>query len=99
MSMTLERAAEILNVTIVDPYEKNIHLLNEACFIGRQAILKQISKRPDYEADGYDENGNLIYDAAYCPICRHEFEYGINDWGSKFCSDCGQALDWSEGDE
>lgn len=51
--------------------------------------------RPDYEGDGYDENGVLIYDMAYCPECRHSFEEGINDWGSAFCPDCGQKLDWT----
>ena len=61
-----------------------------------EALEKQIPKKPDYEADGYDENGNLIYDYAKCPICGHEFEYGINDWGCNYCSDCGQKLDWSE---
>lgn len=50
--------------------------------------------QPDYEADGYAD-GVLCYDTAYCPKCHHEFEYGINDWGCKYCQDCGQALDWS----
>lgn len=57
--------------------------------------LRQTPKRPDYEGDGYDENGHLIYDTAYCPECRHSFEEGVNDWGSAYCSDCGQRLDWS----
>ena len=52
-------------------------------------------KRPDYEGDGYDENGELVYDMAYCPECRHSFEEGVNDWGSAFCPDCGQKLDWT----
>lgn len=60
------------------------------------ALKKQIPQKPTYEGDGYDENGNLIYDSAYCPICNHEFEEGINDWGCAFCQDCGQALDWGE---
>lgn len=51
--------------------------------------------RPEYEGDGYDEKGELIYDMAYCPTCRHSFEYEINEWGSKYCPDCGQALDWT----
>jgi hypothetical protein len=50
-------------------------------------------RRPDYEGDGYAD-GHLVYDTAYCPECRHRFEEGVNDWGSAFCSDCGQALDW-----
>ena len=51
-------------------------------------------KRPDYEGDGYAD-GHLVYDTAYCPGCRHSFEEGVNDWGSAFCPDCGQKLDWT----
>ena len=60
------------------------------------ALRKQIPKELDYEGDGYDENGDLIYDYAKCRVCGHDFEYGINDWGCKYCSDCGQALDWGQ---
>lgn len=60
----------------------------------RNAIKKQIPKKPYYEADGYAD-GELVYDYAECPVCGHDFEYGINDWGSEYCSGCGQKLDWS----
>lgn len=60
-----------------------------------QQGARNTAKRPDYEGDGYDENGELIYDMAYCPTCRHSFEEGVNDWGSSFCPDCGQALNWA----
>ena len=63
--------------------------------IAIQALEKQITKNPEYEADGYAD-GELVYDYAKCPICGHDFEYGINDWGCEYCSDCGQKLDWSE---
>lgn len=58
-------------------------------------VLKEKNepKKPDYEADGYAD-GELVYDYAKCPICGHDFEYGINDWGCEYCSDCGQKLDW-----
>ena len=59
------------------------------------ALEKQIPKKPEYEAGGY-ANGELVYDYAKCPICGHDFEYGINDWGCEYCSDCGQKLDWSD---
>lgn len=92
--MTKERAMEILDCNHREHYD-NIDTIDEACEIGRQAIAKQIKRKLDYEADGYDEKGALIYDIAYCPVCNHEFEYEINDWGSAYCSDCGQALDWN----
>ena len=67
----------------------------EAIQIAIQALEKQIPKKPEYEADGYAD-GELVYDYAKCPICGHDFEYGINDWGCEYCSDCGQKLDWSD---
>lgn len=69
----------------------------ECLEMAKKAIEKQIPKKPYYEGDGYDENGNMIYDCAECPVCGNDnFEYGINNWGCEFCPDCGQALDWSD---
>lgn len=81
-------------------HSKNEHFaiyITEALNMAVDALEKQIPKKPDYEADGYDENGILIYDRAICPNCENDdFEYDINNWGCKFCPDCGQALDWSD---
>lgn len=52
----------------------------EAVKMAINALEKQIPKKPEYEADGYAD-GELVYDYAKCPICGHNFEYGINDWG------------------
>ena len=71
----------------------NIPLKNMEFII--KALEKQIAKKPEYEADGYAD-GELVYDYAKCPICGHDFEYGINDWSCEYCSDCGQKLDWSD---
>ena len=60
-----------------------------------KALEKQIARKSEYEADGYAD-GELVYDYAKCPICGHDFEYEINDWGCNYCSDCGQKLDWGE---
>jgi hypothetical protein len=49
-------------------------------------------QKPDYEADGYDDRGRLIYDTAYCPNCQQEYEVGYDN--PKHCHNCGQALDW-----
>ena len=71
----------------------NIH--DEIRYPSIMALEKQIPKKPDYIADGYAD-GLLCYDYAKCPICGHDFEYGINDWEADYCSDCGQKLDWKE---
>lgn len=59
------------------------------------ALEKQIPKKPDYEGDGYDDEGNLIYDTWICPNCGckdYEVDYDHYD----YCPNCGQAIDWSE---
>ena len=45
--------------------------------------------------DGYDDNGNICYEYAYCPVCRYEYEVDY-DYHDKYCRECGQALDWSD---
>jgi len=60
----------------------------------KEALEKQIPRTPDYEGDGHDDNGNIIYDTGYCPNCRYVFETDYES--AKYCPECGQALDWSE---
>lgn len=68
----------------------------EANGVAISALEKQIPKKPTYEGDGYAD-GVFVYDRAICPCCGNDdFEYDINNWGCKFCPDCGQALDWSD---
>ena len=50
--------------------------------------------RVNYEGDGYDDDGNIIYDTAYCPKCGQEYEV-YYDNHDNYCRNCGQALDWS----
>ncbi|MGN0535719.1 MAG: hypothetical protein ACI4IR_06950 [Eubacterium sp.] len=88
--MTAQEAIRILKTEYLSDSEQ----MELAKQMGAIALEKQILKKPDYEGDGYDENGGLIYDTAYCPECHHEFEYGVNDWGVEHCP-CGQAFDWS----
>lgn len=64
----------------------------------KEALKKQTPMRPYYEADGYAD-GVLAYDYAKCPVCGHDFECGVNDWGCAYCQDCGQALDWTEDED
>lgn len=57
------------------------------------ALEKQIPKKPDLLGDGYDDNGNLLYDTWICPCCETQYELYYDEY--KFCPNCGQALDWS----
>nr|DAQ09665.1 MAG TPA: hypothetical protein [Caudoviricetes sp.] len=88
--MTNERAMEIL----IDELPYTSGVIEEAIKTVKSALEKQIPKKPDYEGDGYDENGELIYDTWICPHCNHEYEVEYEDYA--FCPNCGQALDWSK---
>lgn len=61
------------------------------------ALEKQIPKKPDYEADGYDNNGELIYDTWICPNCEKRYEVDCDSYD--YCPNCGQAIDWNEEEE
>ena len=50
--------------------------------------------RMNYEGDGYDPDGNLVYDTAICK-CGREFEIEYEEHYN-YCPTCGQRLDWSE---
>lgn len=52
----------------------------------------------EYEGDGYDDNGEIIYDTAYCPNCRNEYEVDY-DYHDNYCRKCGQKLDWGTENE
>lgn len=97
LSISKERAIQILDPTHRERYKQSVDgmkQVNEACRMGIAAIKRTIPIEPKFEGDGYAPEGGLVYDRAYCPECRHEFELDINDWGSTFCPDCGQALLW-----
>lgn len=103
----IEKAIETLKaeneLILFDPntgelgtYEQ-LNEFNQDCYTGHivaiSALEKQVPKEPYYYGDGYSD-GELVYDMSECPVCKHAFEYGINDWGSAYCPDCGQRLSW-----
>jgi hypothetical protein len=73
---------EIQEIAVENGIETKI-VLNEKAVLN--ALEKQIPKKPkDYPlSDGQ------------CPSCNAVFDY---DWKAKsrFCQNCGQALDWSD---
>ncbi|MCU6748432.1 hypothetical protein OCV51_12330 [Faecalicatena acetigenes] len=60
----------------------------------RAAVEKQKAKKPDYEGDGCDKDGKIIYDTWICPCCGERYEVDYDDY--EHCPKCGQAIDWSE---
>lgn len=58
---------------------------------------KQTPKKPDLEGDGYGDNGVLIYDTWICPCCGKCYEIDYEEYD--YCPNCGQAIDWSVGNE
>ncbi len=92
--MTQQEAIKFLKETIAGcKFTRDKQLLN-VCNISIEALEKQIPKKPTYEGDGYDDNGNLIYDTWYCPNCNHSYEVDHDEYD--FCPNCGQAIDWSD---
>lgn len=59
-----------------------------------EALEKQLPKKPDFEGDGCDQEGNLIYDTWICSNCEEYYEVEYDDYD--YCPNCGQRLDWSE---
>lgn len=93
--MEISRAIEILDPEHREHYDSR-ETVNEACRMGMEALRKQRPERPEFVADGYAD-GELVYDTARCQSCGHEFEEGVTGWGSNYCPDCGQRLDWGDG--
>ena len=56
----------------------------------RELKERDTAKAPDYEGDGYDDAGNIIYDIWICPNCGKKYEVDYDDYD--FCPDCGQAI-------
>lgn len=90
--MFLKKSIEILRTLSED--KQLSRDVRYALLQGETALKKQVAKIPEYEGDGYDDSGNLIYDTACCPYCCHKFEVDYDT--PNFCPECGQALDWSD---
>ena len=99
--MTLSEASEILEMFL----HKQCDLKStefaysqsevwKAVEMATEALEKQTPKKPDFEGDGYDENGCLIYDTWICPCCEVRYEIYYEEY--EHCPNCGQTIDWSD---
>lgn len=61
-----------------------------------KALEKQVAKKPSFEGDGYDPDGNLVYDTWICPSCEKHYEVDYEEYD--YCPSCGQRIDWSDQD-
>lgn len=52
---------------------------------------RNTAKVPDYEGDGCDKDGNIIYDTWICPNCGEIYEVDYDDY--EHCPKCGQAIE------
>lgn len=69
-----------------EPFSSNTKAIEMAI----NALEKEISQVPDFEGDGYDDGGNLIYDTWICPNCGHKYEVEYEEY--ERCPKCGQAI-------
>ena len=84
--MTNKRAIEILNPEHREHYD-SIEIVNEACRMGMKALEYRTPKKPYSE-----EKDDLI---PVCPNCgESKGLYNLNG-SNDYCSNCGQAIDWS----
>lgn len=58
----------------------------------RELKERNTAKVPDYEGDGCDKDGNIIYDTWICPNCGEKYEVDYDDY--EHCPKCGQAIQW-----
>lgn len=93
----LDRVKEIY-IYLCDEFnlKKSAVKMNDDIEVLQELVDKAVPKKPFYEADGYDENGELIYDTWICPNCNHYYEVDYDDYD--YCPNCGQAIDWSDED-
>ena len=101
----LERHTELMRLKI-NHYRQRLWAYKIAYDDGyEQGYIKEVQdaeqeKDPqmvEYIGDGYDPDGNIVYDSAYCPNCQEAFDEGDYYWqNANYCPMCGQALDWGQ---
>lgn len=89
-----------IRINVIRTYMKNVGSYSDQCKhnidvfeTAVHELEKQIPKTPDYEGNGYDSDGNMIYDTWVCPNCGEHYEVEYDKYD--YCPTCGQAFDWS----
>lgn len=97
MELELNEVIENLEYLVSDSCTDTQFDYLEEIEIATKSLEKQIPKKPtpiDYKKymDVID-NARFLRGAYWCPNCKHVVKSG------SYCSDCGQALDWSDENE
>ena len=63
---------------------------------GKRALahIERVTNIRHIEGDGFDGNGNIIYDIWICPCCGEKYEVDYDDYGYR--PRCGQMIDWRD---
>lgn len=61
----------------------------DSCIVAREVLERQIPKKPI----PYEKDSEEVLEEYSCPECNAPYDV-LYDGKLKFCSNCGQALDW-----
>ena len=78
----------------LNPPREECERYNAVIDMAIKALEMRVPNQPDFEGDGYGDDGKIIFDEWLCPCCRTTYEVDYDDY--KFCPNCGQAIDWSD---
>lgn len=89
--MTPKEAIEYLNIMKLSTEDDSVgEIKKEVCDMAIEALEKQIEKKPLNQSEEYDRTyGN-------CPRCGEMVVDYPDDF--RVCSNCGQAINWGEGE-
>ena len=98
----IKKVVQFLSLDNDNGIIEDLQLLNKYQFIGtveecREARERQKPQIPNILGDGYDNEGNLIYNMYDCPNRGKSYEVDYHDY--KYCPECGQAIDRSDLDK
>lgn len=78
-----------------DYYEEDKAVAKERDIDTLQELVdKATPQKPPLWGDGYDTDGQLVYDMYDCPSC--DKSYKLDYQKTKRCDNCGQVYDWED---
>ena len=98
--MTAEKALELLNDVEFSEKYQGVQEYTEMLIVCKEALDKQIPKKPRYVDTRFRHHGRKISDGSSldkcykCPNCNSHIFHVFDS--EKCCKYCGQALDWSD---